>query len=166
MRISLIAAVDRNFLIGNHGKLPWHLPSDMRWFRKNTMGKTVIMGRKTWESIPERFRPLKGRFNVVLTRRKNYQTPVNVLTCSCLQDALEIARDKGYNEAVIIGGSSVYREGLAAADQLYLTRVEGTFKGDTWFPNFDESQWEVVFEQERQADDDNPHAHTFQILRR
>lgn len=139
--LSLIAAVARNGVIGKDNQLLWHLPGDMRHFRETTRGKPVIMGRKTWESLPEKFRPLPGRLNIVVSRDPGYQAPGATLAGS-LQDAIEIARNA--EEAFVIGGAELYRQALPFADRLYLTEIAADFAGDTWFPEVPPEDWQEL----------------------
>ena len=142
MRVSLIAAVAANGVIGKDNDLIWTLRDDMAFFKTTTKGRHVIMGRKNWESIPERFRPLPGRPNIVLTRDEAYSAE-GAMTCASLASALDLARESGEEEAFIIGGAQIYRLALEAGvvDTMYLTHVEKAFEGDTWFPDFDAVQW-------------------------
>ena len=149
MVISLITAMDRNRLIGDDNRLPWHLPADFAHFKSVTMGKPIIMGRKTYESIGK---PLPGRSNIVLSR--NPEVSFEGVTCvSSFEDAIAVVPDA--EEVMVIGGSTIYEMLLPKADRLYITYVDGEFKGDAWFPDFDESQWfekEVVM---RASDEKN-----------
>ena len=151
--VSLIAAMDRNRLIGSRGALPWRLPDDYRHFRRITMGKAVVMGRRTWESLDG---PLAGRENVVVSRNPDYQAPGASVALS-LAAALERLRDR--EEIVIAGGTRLYAEALPLADRLYLTFVDTELEGDTWFPRFDLAGWREVERREHEADD--RHAHPF-----
>ena len=123
--LSLIAAVARNGVIGKDNQLLWHLPGDMRHFRETTRGKPVIMGRRTWESLPEKFRPLPGRLNVVVSRDPRYAAPGATLSGS-LENAIEIAGSA--EEAFVIGGAELYRQALPFADRLYLTEIAADFR--------------------------------------
>jgi dihydrofolate reductase len=158
--VSIIAAMDRNRLIGNNNQLPWHLPADLAHFKAVTMGKPVIMGRKTYESIG---RPLPGRTNIVLTRSADFQ-PEGVLVAASLEKALEtvVAED----EVMIIGGSSVYEHALPLADRLYLTCVENSYQGDAWFPDFDIEEWQLIASEEHRADAKNSSDYRFVTYRR
>jgi dihydrofolate reductase len=149
MILSIIAAMDRNQLIGNNNQLPWHLPADFTHFRAKTMGKPVVMGRKTFESIGK---PLPGRTNIVLSRNPNLQLE-GVECVSSLQDAITAAADA--EEIMIIGGSTIYEMLLPQVDRMYLTYVEGEFEGDAWFPEFDQSQWQETETVLHQKDEKN-----------
>lgn len=134
--ISLIAALDRQGGIGINGRIPWHLPADLARFKQLTMGRPIIMGRKTHESIG---RPLPGRRNIVITAQRDYLAPGCDLAHS-LDEALRLAGD---GEVFVIGGAAVYQEALPRAHRLYLTRVDGTFTADTFFPEYDAGGWTV-----------------------
>ena len=149
MIISIIAAMDRNRLIGKNNQLPWHLPADFTHFKSVTMGKPIIMGRKTYESIGK---PLPGRKNIVLSRNSN--TRIEGVECvSSFEEAVALVA--GADELMVIGGSTIYEMLLPRANRLYFTFVDAEFEGDAWFPEFDEEQW---FEKEtitRAADEKN-----------
>lgn len=137
MRISLIAAIDKNRVIGQDGGLPWHLPEDFAWFKKITTGKPVLMGRKTFESIG---RPLPQRTNIVISRHA-HDTP-GVTWVTSLEAALEKARHQHTEEIMIIGGGEIYRQALPHADRLYLTEVDIIVRGDSFFPDFHAAEWQ------------------------
>jgi dihydrofolate reductase len=158
--ISLIAAMDRNRLIGNKNQLPWHLPADLTHFKQVTMGKPIIMGRKTYESIG---RPLPGRTNIVLTRDESFQADGVVLTGS-LENALDCAASEGAEEVMIIGGSNIYGQALDHSGRLYLTLVDAEFEGDAWFPDIDMEQWQQVSSEVHAADEKNPVDYRFMIF--
>jgi dihydrofolate reductase len=139
--VSLIAAISQNNCIGKNGTLPWHIPEDMAHFRNITRGKPVIMGRNTWESLPERFRPLPGRKNIVITRQTAYTVPNGVLVYHSLEDA--IASQANVPEIMIIGGAQLYAEALPIADRLYITHVPMHVVGDTFFPKIDMRIWRM-----------------------
>jgi dihydrofolate reductase len=135
-RISLVVAVSRNGVIGRAGGLPWHISSDLKRFKAITMGKPLIMGRKTWESLPKK--PLPGRQNIVITRQKNYQAEGAVIvpdTASALAVAGEV------EEICVIGGGEIFAKFLADADRIYLTEVDLEVGGDTRFPSIEPGQW-------------------------
>jgi dihydrofolate reductase len=166
MRVSLIAAVAANGVIGRDNDLPWSLPADLRLFQTLTMGHTLVMGRRTWESFAT---PLPGRRIVVLTSRPEWQPegrPEGVEVARSLDEALARARDSGDPEAFVAGGTEVFREALPRADRIYLTRVEAEVPGDTFFPTFDLTDWKIVEEDHHEADADHSFPFTFQILDR
>ena len=139
--ISLIAAVARNRALGKDGQLLWHLPEDMRYFRETTRGKPVIMGRKTWESLPESFRPLSGRRNIVISRNSAYEAPGATLAGS-LDEAVRLTQDDA--EVFVIGGAEIYRQALPLAQRLYLTEVAQDFAADVFFPEFGAREWREI----------------------
>ncbi len=136
--LALIAAVARNRAIGKDNRLLWHLPDDMRHFRETTRGRPVIMGRRTWESLPEKFRPLPGRLNIVVSRNPAYSAPGAVLAHS-LASAVSAAGSEG--EVFVIGGEELYRQALPLAGRLYLTEIDAEFSGDAFFPPIPLSEW-------------------------
>jgi dihydrofolate reductase len=158
--ISMIAAMAENRVIGKDGGMPWHLPGDLRFFKETTYGKTVVMGRKTYESIGK---PLPGRKNVVMTSRTNFQ-PEGVTVVHTKEDVLQL--EKKEQELVIMGGATLYEAFMPEADRLYLTRIEKEFSGDTFFPEFNESEWETVEERRGEINEKNQIPHMFQTLER
>jgi dihydrofolate reductase len=140
--ISLIAAVARNGAIGKDNQLLWHLPEDMRYFRETTRGKPVIMGRRTWESLPDAFRPLPGRHNVVVSRNATFQAPGATLVGS-LNEAIQLTEDTA-DEVFIIGGAELYRQALPAVQRLYLTEIASDFDGDVFFPPIQANDWTEI----------------------
>lgn len=163
MTISIIAAVSRNGVIGADGGVPWHIPSDMRSFVTITMGKPLIMGRKTWESLKG---ALPGRTNIVVTRGQDYDADGGVVVHSP-EEALEAARRAAGqgSEVMVAGGSSIYEAFLPAADRMYLSRVDADVEGDTRFPEVDWEEWQTVHEVRVDRDEDE-HPYTFMVLRR
>ena len=158
MIISLIVAMDRQGVIGAHGALPWRLSGDLRHFKAITMGKPLIMGRKTHESIG---RPLPGRQNIVLTRQQDYTAP----GCDICHDAEQaLAACTGAEEAMVMGGAALYEQFLPRAERIYLTRVQAEVDGDTWFPPFDESAWHEVERRDQPADERNEYPCSFLLL--
>jgi dihydrofolate reductase len=139
--LSIIAAVARHRVIGKDNGLPWHLPGDMRHFRETTRGRPVVMGRRTWESLPEKFRPLPGRLNVVVSRNPGYEAPGAAVVGS-LGEAVAVAGDGG--EIFVIGGAELYRQALPFAGRLYLTEIDAEFAGDALFPEIPPGEWRAV----------------------
>jgi dihydrofolate reductase len=156
MIISLIWAMDENRLIGVENRLPWKLPADMTWFRRHTLGKPIIMGRKTFDSFGGR--PLPERTNIVVTRDKEYQAEGAVVVYS-IDEALQAAGDA--EEVMIIGGASFYEQMLPRAERIYLTQVHGQFEGDAWFPDFDMEEWREVAREEHGVDEKNAYSCSF-----
>ena len=158
--ISLIVAMDRNGVIGADGALPWHLPADLRHFRAVTMGKPIVMGRRTHESIG---RPLPGRENIVLTRDRDYGSA----GCTVLHSLDEVTQHcAGSGEIMIMGGADIYAQALPLAERIYLTRVQAAVDGDTYFPELDARQWRAISREDHRADEANPHAYSFIVLER
>jgi dihydrofolate reductase len=145
-RISLVVAMARNRVIGAGGRIPWHLPEELKWFKSVTMGHHIIMGRKTWESIG---RPLPGRTSIVVTRQHGYRAPGTVITHS-LNDAISACG--GDSEIFVIGGADLFREALPLAYRLYLTTVEAEIPGDTTMPEFSAGDWREVSASHHPAD--------------
>lgn len=164
MKVSMIAAMSSNRVIGKENSLPWHLPNDLRFFKESTMGKPIIMGRKTFESIG---RPLPGRENFVITQNTNWHRD-GVWVAYELDTALEMAanaaEDSDSDEIMVIGGQQIYTQALPLANRLYLTRVDATIEGDAFFPEFDETQWSLVSEERHEACEENPYDYLFQIF--
>jgi dihydrofolate reductase len=152
MRVSIIAAVATNRVIGKGNALPWRLPADLARFKRLTLGHHLVMGRRTFESIG---RPLPGRTTVVLTRREAYE-PGGVRVAASLDEALDTAAGAGDDEAFVAGGAEVYRRALDRADRMYLTVVHGRVEGDAFFPEYDASAWAIVGREEHETDDRNP----------
>lgn len=159
--ISLIAAMADDRAIGIENRLPWKLPADMRWFRLHTLGKPIVMGRKTFESFGGK--PLPERTNIVITRDENYSAEGAVVVHS-IDEAIDAAGD--VEEVMIIGGESFYKQMLPRADRFYLTRVHGSFEADAWFPEFDPEEWKELEHTEYPADDKNAYACSFVVLQR
>ncbi len=158
-RLSLIWAQDEQGLIGRDQGLPWQLPADMAWFRKHTIGKPVLMGRKTFESIG---RPLPDRKNIVITRQ-SMQIP-GCLVVGSIAEALQLAADQ--QELMVMGGARLYAQTLDMADRLYLTLIHARFAGDTYFPVFDRNRWRECFREDHAPDERNAYAYSFIILER
>lgn len=156
MIISLVAAVSSNGVIGVNGGLPWRLPADLRFFKRLTTGHTIIMGRRTWDEIR---RPLPERRNIVVTRNPQAAFP-GAERAPDLASALASARAAGDTEVFVIGGGEIYRQALPLADRMYLTEVHAGVEGDTWFPAWDPTGWQVITEDRYEADERHPHAFT------
>ena len=153
MKVSLIVAVAENGVIGKDNDLIWHLPNDMRFFKETTTGHHVIMGRKNFESIPERFRPLPNRTNVVITSQSDYQAE-GCIVVNSLEDALKVARESSDTEPFIIGGGQIYKLALEEdlVSKIYLTKVYHSFEGDTFFPELSDN-WKEVNRIQNKADE-------------
>ena len=158
--ISLIVAASANNVIGVRGELPWRLPADLKRFKAITMGKPIVMGRLTWESIG---RPLPGRHNIVISRQPGLVAEGCTVVGSP-EAAIEAAGDAP--ELMVIGGGHIYAEFLTLADCIYLTRVHAEVAGDAFFPEFDESAWDVLEREAHEGDDEGAPPHTFLTLKR
>jgi dihydrofolate reductase len=164
MRISIIVAVAENGTIGRNGGLPWHLSNDLRRFKRLSMGHTIIMGRRTWESIG---RALPGRRTIVVSRNPELQIDVaEVEIAASLDNALEFANASGEDEAFIVGGAELYRESLPRADRIYLTRVCAAVDGDTSFPDVAWNEWQLVESEEHDATEKSKYAYRFETYDR
>jgi len=163
--ISLIVAMTPERVIGIENSLPWKLPADMKWFRQHTLGKPVVMGRKTYESFGAR--PLPDRHNIVVTRDEQFDAGEATVAYS-IDDAIEkaIEQNPDADEIMIIGGASFYEQMLPIADRMYLTEVQTTLNGDAWFPEYDQTQWQVSETHSHAADDKNNIAMIFSVLNR
>lgn len=147
MEIVIIAAVSKNDVIGFRGKMPWDIPEDRKRFREMTMGNAVVMGRLTYESIDEKYRPLKGRLNIVLSRNSEYR-PEGVVVCRSLDDALRVAERNRVDKVYIAGGKEVYQKAMEIANRIELTKVHKGMEGDVFFPRFNISDWSLISESE------------------
>ena len=156
--ISIIAAMAKDRVIGINNSLPWKLPADMKWFRQHTLGKPVVMGRKTYESFGGR--PLPDRHNIVVTRDASYDAG-DATVATSIDDAIQKAGD--VDEIMIIGGASFYEQTLPIADRMYLTEVDATIEGDAWFPEYNSDDWDCVETQLHPIDEKNNYAMTFKI---
>ena len=141
--ISLIVAIAENHVIGKDNDLIWFLPKDLKYFKDTTAGHHVIMGRKNYYSIPEKYRPLPGRTNIVVTRQKDIITDENVIVVSSVEEGIQVALDAGDTEPFVIGGGQIYNYSLAnnLIDRMYITHIHNEFEGDTFFPHFNENKW-------------------------
>jgi dihydrofolate reductase len=154
MNLNHIVCASSNWIIGREGDMPWHLPEDLKHFKKTTMGCPIIMGRKTYESIG---RPLPGRLNVILTRDASYSAPDGVAVCTTIDQAIEVARknqekvDGSRDEVFIIGGGELYKQTMNLVDKVYLTKIHREISGDTCYGPLDESRFKMI----DQDDQDN-----------
>ena len=164
MRLNLIYAQSQNGVIGINNTLPWHLPQDLAHFKAKTSGCPVIMGRKTWDSLPPKFRPLPGRTNIVITRDAGFQAE-GARVVQTLEQALALAEKicliDGAEEAVVIGGAQIYALALPLADRLYLTQVHADVEGDAHFPPLDLAQWHELGREDFAAHGPNPYDYSF-----
>lgn len=154
--LAMIAALAENHVIGLDNKMPWHLPADLKHFKAMTLGKPIIMGRKTWDSLG---RPLPGRLNLVVSRQPDLQLE-GAETFSSLDEALQRAdawaQEQGVGEIMLIGGAQLYGQALERAQRLYLTRIDASPEGDAFFPPFDEARWQRIDSQAHPAEGEAP----------
>jgi len=162
MTISIIVAVSDNGLIGKDNQLIWHLPADLKYFKETTKGHAVIMGRKNYESIPEKYRPLPGRTNIIVSRNPDYNAPACILVNS-IEAAIDEAKKLNDDEVFIIGGGEIYRQSISLADKLYLTRIHGEFVGDTYFESPGIEEWKLVSSRVYPNDEANKWGHTYEV---
>ncbi len=160
MIVSLVAAASDNNVIGKNNALPWRMPADMKFFKNLTIGHTVIMGRKTFESMGK---PLQGRINIVITRNKDFKAEGCIVTDS-LSEALIKCREE--DEVFVVGGAEIYKQAVKDADKIYLTRIHGEFEGDAYFIDIHENEWKESKRSEFPADEKNPYPYAFiELLR-
>ncbi|QSR46650.1 type 3 dihydrofolate reductase [Aeromonas veronii] len=162
MKISMIAAMAHDRVIGKDNQMPWHLPADLAHFKRVTLGKPVLMGRKTFESIG---RPLPGRRNLVISRNPGYQAE-GIEVVGSVEAALALLAGSSVEELMVIGGGHLYAEMLPSADCLYLTQIDLAVEGDTRFPAFDDGQWQRIECESHPADEKNPHPYNFETWQR
>ena len=165
--LALVVARAANGVIGRDGDLPWRLKSDLALFKANTLGKPIIMGRKTWDSLPRK--PLPGRMNVVLSRDGSFE-PQQAVVCESFLEAVQMAREQaqedGADEVCVIGGRTLFEMALPKAKRLYITEVDAEVDGDVTFPAFDEAAWTEVRREEHPAGEGDDHAFIFRVLER
>ena len=158
MKVSIIVAIAHDNVIGKNNDLVWHLPKDMKFFMDSTLNHYVIMGRRNYDSIPEKYRPLKNRTNVVVTRNTAFQAP-NCVVVSSIREGIEAVKENGDKECFIIGGGQIYKEALEMnmVDKMYITHIDQEFEGDTFFPQFNKEDWNLRVLMEHQKDEKNTH---------
>ena len=166
MKLALICAVAENRTIGRNNSLPWHLSEDLKYFKRITMGNSIIMGRKTWESIG---RALPGRTNIVITSNTDYEAE-GVKVVGSLEAALKLVESisiiDGSEEAFVIGGAALYKEALPYAQRFHLTRLHADVKGDTFLAEFNEEEWNEVSREEFKKSEANPYNYSICVLER
>ncbi|MEO8087542.1 MAG: dihydrofolate reductase [Bacteroidota bacterium] len=160
MILSIIVAVSENNVIGRNNDLPWHLPRDMKFFKDTTMGHCVVMGRKNFDSITEKYRPFAGRTNIIVTRQKDFQA-TGTTTVHSIEAAIDFAKSKNETECFIIGGGQIFEQSLKYCDRVYLTRIHHSFEGDVHFPVLNPVEWKEVFRKEIPADEKNKYPFSF-----
>lgn len=166
MTVALIVAVAKNRVIGAGGALPWHISADLKHFKQLTMGKPIVMGRKTFESIGQ---PLKGRANVVISANPDYQ-PAGVTVVPSCADALKLAQTIAEanedGEVMVIGGAQVYQDAMVRADRVYLTEVDAEYEGDVFFPELADGQWREVSREDHEPGGADEPGYSFVVLER
>ncbi|MEP2668486.1 MAG: dihydrofolate reductase [Cyclobacteriaceae bacterium] len=165
MTISLIAAVAQNRVIGKENDLPWRLPDDMKYFMQTTSGHHVLMGRKNYDSLPNKFKPLPNRTNIVVTRQNNFNAS-GCTVVSSIEKGIDLALENNETELFVIGGAQIYKQSLERADYLYLTEINAEIEGDTYFPNFEPNDWEEVSRKHHGTDDRHRYSFDFVIYKR
>nr|WP_267339736.1 MULTISPECIES: type 3 dihydrofolate reductase [unclassified Gilliamella] len=163
--LSVIVAMAHHRVIGQNNQMPWHLPADLAWFKKNTLHKPVIMGRKTFESIG---RPLPNRHNIIVSRQavSDLNANPNISWVQSIEAALSLVQAQHVEEAFVIGGGNIYQQVLPLINRLYLTHIDADLQGDTYFPDYLPEQWQVIYQQDHQADEQNSYPYQFEILER
>lgn len=163
--ISVIVALDENNVIGKDNALIWHLPADMKFFKDKTTGHCIITGRKNYESIPLKFRPLPNRTNIIITRQADYNAPGAIVVDS-IDSALEKARQCGDEEIFIIGGAEIFRQSMHLVDRLYVTHIYHSFEGDVFFPEINMDEWKETERKKGIVDEKNVYQHDFIVYDR
>jgi dihydrofolate reductase len=165
MIISLIVAIAENNVIGKDNTLIWHLPADMKYFKEKTSGHCILTGRKNYESIPEKFRPLPSRSNLIITHQKNYEAP-GAFVFHFIENAITFAQKQGETELFIIGGAEIYKQCLPIADKIYITRIKHPFEGDAFFPELNTDEWKEESRIDFKADEKNKYDYSFVVLKK
>lgn len=162
MRISIVVAMAKNRVIGKRNRLPWYLPADLKRFKQLTMGKPIIMGRKTRDSLE---RALPDRVNIVVTRQTDYH-PAGTVAVHSVEEAIKYAQSLNAEEVFIIGGEQIYSQTINRADRLYITEIDEDIDGDVFFPEFDRNDWELFEQIEGAVDEKNQYPHRFLVFHR
>jgi dihydrofolate reductase len=167
MKVSLIVAMDAKRGIGKNNDLMWHLPADMNFFKETTKNQIVVMGRRNYDSIPEKYRPLPNRLNVILTRNKEFQAE-NCLVFNSLKDCLTHFENENERKVFIIGGGEIYKMALDAncLDEMFITYVDGVFDADTFFPVINPNEWKLVEKEYHPKDDKHQYDFTYETYLR
>ena len=166
MIVSLIVAVSENGVIGKNNDLIWHLPKDMKYFKEKTLGHHIIMGRKNFESIPHKFRPLRSRVNIIVTRNRDY-TAKDCIIATSIESAIDYSKSNKEDEVFIIGGGEIYKQSIQKnlVDKIYLTRVHADFDGDTFFET-PSSNWMIESEVKKKKDEKHLFDYTFLVYKK
>lgn len=161
MIVSAIAALSKNKVIGKDNDLPWRLPDDMKFFMQTTKGHHVVMGRRNYDSLHEKYKPLPERTNIVITRQTNFVAP-GCIVLHAVEPALEIAKKNSEQECFIIGGAEIYKLAMPHTTRLYMTEIDAVIDGDTYFPDIRKDEWKEVSRKHHPADE--RHAYAFDIV--
>jgi dihydrofolate reductase len=165
MIVSLIVAASTNNIIGKNNQLLWHLPADLLYFKNTTWAMPVIMGRKTYESVGSK--PLKGRFNFVVTRQNNWDPQSQkVKIASTIEQAVELSKETDCKETFVLGGGQLYSSSMSLANKIYMTRVHAVLEGDASFPEINESEWQLISNMDFPKDEKHAYAYSFQVWTR
>lgn len=165
MEIAMIAAVAENGVIGKDNDLVWSLPDDMKYFMNTTKNHFILLGRKNYESLPPKFRPLPNRTNVVITRQPAFQLD-NAFVVHSLDDAIALCKKENQERIFVIGGGQIYKQALPKTDTLYITEIHQAFEGDTYFPEYDKNEWNEVSREHHGKDDRHKYSFDFVIYKR
>lgn len=165
MIVSLIAALAKNRVIGKNNDLPWRLPDDMKYFMETTKGHCVIMGRKNYDSLPKKFKPLSDRTNIVVTRQQNFEAAGCIVVHS-MEDALAVAKQHQEKEVFVMGGAEIYAQALSLANRLYLTEIDAEIEGDTFFPPVEYSLYKELSRKKHGVDEKHRYAFDFVVYER
>jgi dihydrofolate reductase len=162
MHVSAIAAVSKNMVIGKNNDLPWRLPDDMKFFMETTKGHHVIMGRKNYDSLKDKYKPLPDRVNIVITRQQDFNAP-GCVVLNDIDKAIDIAEAAGEDECFIIGGAEIYKLAMPRTNRLYLTEIDAEIEGDTFFPAVNKNEWKEVSRKHHDKDEKHKYAFDFVI---
>lgn len=165
MEIAMIAAVAANGVIGKDNDLVWSLPDDMKYFMNSTKAHYIILGRKNYESLPPKFRPLPNRTNIVITRQKDLKLE-NTIVVNSLDEAIGICKSDNQEKIFVIGGGQIYEQALPITDTLYITEIHHEFEGDTFFPKYDKNEWKEFSREPHGIDDRHKYAFDFVVYKR
>ncbi|AYD48697.1 dihydrofolate reductase [Arachidicoccus soli] len=164
MNISMIVAAAENNAIGKNNQMLWHMPNDFKYFKNQTWGMPILMGRRTYQALNSKALP--GRLNIVLTRGKEFKTE-DAIVINKVEDAIFIAQEHDYNELMVIGGAEIYKLMLPKSNKIHLTRIHTTFEdADAFFPELNEKEWQLSSKQDHSKDDRNPYDYSFEIWER
>ena len=166
MKVSMVVSASENNAIGLKGNLLWRLPDDMQFFKDITWGHHVLMGRKSWEALPEKYRPLPGRQNIIITRQKDFIAAGSEIVTD-IEEGISLAEKSGESELMIIGGGEIYRQALIRTDRIYLTRVHHIFNNaDAYFPDLNKNEWREISKRAHPVDAKHQYAFDFLVLER